>query len=68
MKSTIKILLPAIAIMMLCSFQCKGDKIQRRKVVMNSKPDGSVSVVPISDWEDFTPVNDTLYQIRTNIK
>lgn len=51
--------------MLLCSFGYnKPDHIQRRKGVMNVDANGKITFVPLEDWKDYVPKNDTTYQIR----
>lgn len=62
----IKIIIAAIAFMVLCSFVNKPDKIQRRRGIMNVDANGKVTFTPLEDWQPFTPVNDTLFQYRVD--
>ena len=65
MKTPLKILFAALALIVLCSFgNNKPSKVQRRKGVMNVDAKGRVTFTPLEDWKDFTPVNDTCYQYK----
>jgi len=69
MKTPIKTLFAALALIVLCSFgNNKPSKVQRRKGVMNVDAQGKVTFTPLDGpagvWQDFTPVNDSIYQYR----
>ena len=60
-----RIFFTAIAAIMVCSFgENKPRKVQRRKGVMNVDAKGKIVFEPLEGWQDFTPVNDTLFQYR----